>query len=174
MNPYQEARLEKVTLNIGIGNAGERLEGAKTLLERISGTKAVFTTAKTRQSTFKVKKGQNIGVKTTIRGAKAKEVVAKCLETVDRKIKTTSFDKFGNVAFGVKEYIDIPGMKYDPKIGMMGFDICLTLYKPGRRVIKRRIGKGRLPTRQRVSVEESRAFMEKTFQSIIEDPNREQ
>lgn len=173
MAAMNEARLEKVTLNIGIGGAGERLESAKTLLERLSGSHAIFTTAKTRQSTFKVRKGQNIGVKTTLRGKRAFDVLDRCFETVDKKVKDTSFDKYGNVAFGIKEYIDIPGMKYDPKIGMMGFDICLTLYKPGKRVAHRKVAKSRLPLRQRVSMEEAKAYVEKRFGVKIEKEEEE-
>ncbi|MGB9577614.1 MAG: 50S ribosomal protein L5 [Candidatus Micrarchaeia archaeon] len=163
MNPMQQVKLEKVTLNIGIGSAGEKLENAKTLLERISGAKAVYTQAKRRNPTFKIKKGENIGAKVTLRGSRAVEVLKKMLETIDYSLKEESFDRYGNVSFGIKEYIDISGMKYDPKIGMMGFDVCVSLAKPGKRVTCRRIAKKRISGRQKVSAAEAQAFMKEKF-----------
>ena len=82
---------------------------------------------------------------------------------LERKVGERSMDGFGNVAFGVKEYIDFPGAKYDPKIGMMGFDVCISLRKPGARIARRRIATRRLPKRQRVSNEEAKAFLSEKF-----------
>ena len=60
-------KIDKVTLHCGVGAAGEELESAKALLERISGRKAVLTKAKSRNPTFKIKEGDNIGTKVTLR-----------------------------------------------------------------------------------------------------------
>ncbi len=163
MNPLQSIRIEKVTLNVGVGTGGEKLENAKTLLERLSESKAVLTEAHSRNPTWKIRKGDEIGVKVTLRGEKATVFVRKALDAVDNVLKPSSFDRAGNVAFGVKEYIDFPGAKYDPKIGMLGFDVCVTLTKPGARVQRRRVAPRRVPARQRVSPEQAREFMEKTF-----------
>ncbi|MBU1197492.1 50S ribosomal protein L5 [Candidatus Micrarchaeota archaeon] len=174
MNPMEAVRLEKVTLNIGIGGAGERLDQAKALLERIANRKSIYTRAKARNSTFKVRKGQPIGVKTTLRGTNAKEVLTRCLETLDNLLRTTNFDRFGNVSFGIKEYIDVPGLKYDPKIGMMGFDVSVTLAKPGKRVSRRRIAKRRLSMKQRVTPQEAKAYVETTYGVKVEEPEEEE
>ena len=173
MNKMEAVRLEKVTLNIGTGVAGEKLEGAKALLERISTRKAVYTKAKDRNPEFKVRKGDNIGVKVTLRGKIAEGVLKKAFETVDGAIQKSSFDRYGNVSFGIKEYIDFPGMKYDPKIGMMGFDVCLTLRKPGTRIAKRMIARRRLPKSQRVAQEEAMEFIKTAFGVKIEEPAAE-
>jgi large subunit ribosomal protein L5 len=170
MNKMAAARLEKITLNIGTGVAGEKLENAKTLLERVSGSKAVYTKAKDRNPEFKVRKGDNIGVKVTLRGKKAEEVLKKAFETNDNSVKIGSFDTYGNVSFGIKEYIDFPGMKYDPKIGMMGFDVCLTLRKPGTRVSKRMIARRKLPKGQKVTEAEAMEFVKTAFSVKIEEP----
>lgn len=159
----QEPRLDKVTLNIGIGSAGEQLQNARDLLERITGKKPVLTRAKARNATWKLKQGDNIGTKVTLRGKDAAELLKKALDVVEFTLKDSSFDKSGSVAFGIKEYIDFPGIKYDPKIGMMGFDVCATLKKPGSRIALRKIAKRKLPQKQRVSREEAMAFMAKTF-----------
>ncbi len=163
-NKMQDVRLEKVTLNIGVGAPGERLENAKTLLERISGKKAVLTKSRSRNPTFKIRKGDNIGAKVTLRGTGAAEIIKKGLDVLDFTLKEDNFDKYGNVSFGVKEYIDFPGIKYDPQIGMMGFDVNVTLKKAGKRIAKRRIAKKKLPQKQKVTKEESKKFMADNFQ----------
>ena len=155
--------VDKVTLNIGIGAPGERLENAKALLQKLTTAKPVLTKAKSRNPSFKIRKGDDIGTKVTLRKQLATEVVKRCLDPIDSTLSQNNFDATGNVSFGVKEYIDVPGMKYDSKIGMMGFDVALTLTKPGARVAKRRVGFARLPRRQRVSRQEAIAFMKQTF-----------
>ena len=173
MNQMQQVKLEKITLNVGVGAPGERLENAKVLLERLSGKKAVLTQAKDRNPTFKIRKGDNIGSKVTLRGKNAQELLKKALDVKDGILQDKSFDKFGNVAFGIKEYIDFPGMKYDPKIGMMGFDISVSLTKAGKRVSLRRIQKKRLPKKQRVTTAEAKKFMEEKFNVKVEVPTEE-
>ena len=158
-----EAFLEKVTLNIGSGEAGQKLANSRTLLERITGRKVVSTKARARNPAFNVRKGDEIGVKVTLRGAEAAAFLKKALEVVDGRISERSFDDYGNVAFGVKEYIDLPGMKYDPVLGMLGFDVCLTLSKAGARVARRRIANRRLCKKQRVSKREAIDFVTKAF-----------
>ncbi|MBI5229155.1 50S ribosomal protein L5 [Candidatus Micrarchaeota archaeon] len=163
MGKMQEVRLDKVTLNIGAGGAGEKLENAKSLLERITGKKAVVTFAKTRNPTFKIKKGDEIGVKVTLRGMAAEELLKKSLDAVDSKLVRGSFSREGGFSFGVREYIDFPGIKYDPKIGMIGFDVSVSLKKPGLRVRERRIASREIPRKQRVSTEEAVEFMKNKY-----------
>jgi large subunit ribosomal protein L5 len=151
--------LEKITLNIGVGNAGGlKLDNAKKLLERITGVKPVATKAKTRNPSFDIKKGDLIGVKVTLRKDKALNILKKCLEGVSFRLPASSFDTQGNFSFGVHEYIELKGIKYDPDIGMFGFDVCATLSKPGKRVSFRRIKPARIPVKQRVSKSEAMDF----------------
>ncbi len=144
-------KIDKVTLNIGVGAAGQALENARVLLEKISGAKPVITKARSRNPTFKIKKGDDIGVKVTLRKQSALEVLKRCLAAVDNMLSLRGFDSTGNFSFGVKEYIDVSGVKYDPKIGMLGFDVAVSLYKPGYRVQRRRVAYTRIPRSHRVS-----------------------
>jgi len=162
LNKMQQPRLEKVTLNIGVGEGGERLQHAKSLLERISGTKAVLTQSHSRNPSFKIRKGEPIGVKVTLRGPAAIDVIKRALDSRDDTLPESCFQG-DTVSFGVKEYIDFPGIKYDPKIGMFGFDVCVTLYKPGKRISRRKIRFGKLPRRQHVSKAESFELFKKEF-----------
>ena len=141
-NKMKEIVIDKVTLNIGVGKAGQELENAKTLLQRLSGAKAVPTHAKSRNPVFHIRKGDIIGTKATLRRAPAFEFLKKALKVKTFTLPARSFDKEGNFSFGVPEYIEFPGAKYDPQIGMMGFDVCVTLRRRGFRVARRRHAKG--------------------------------
>ncbi|MCL4406983.1 50S ribosomal protein L5 [Candidatus Parvarchaeota archaeon] len=151
-NPMREIKLYKVTLNIGVGEPGEKLQSIKKLLEGISGTKAVETITKKRIPEWEIRPGLAIGVKTTIMGKKADEILSRMLSAVENKLKASNFDKRGNFAFGVSEYVHIPGAKYDYTVGIVGISISVTLERRGfsisRKRLKRHIGKRHLITRE--------------------------
>ncbi len=162
-NKMKDVIVDKVTLNIGIGAAGQELENAKTLLERLSGAKAVPTHAKVRNPVFHIKKGDVIGTKATLRGPLATEFVKKALKVKAFTLPSRSFDKEGNFSFGVPEYIEFPGAKYDPQIGMMGFDVCITLRRRGYRVVRRRRGKSKIGRLHRLTKEDGMEFAKTAF-----------
>ncbi len=166
----QEIRVDKVTVNIGIGSPGERLDLAKELLRRLSNSTPCETTAKRREPVFKLRPGLPIGTKVTLRGAKALEFLDKALIARKRIIPSRSFDARGNFSFGVPEYIDFPGAKYDPKIGMVGFDVCVTLVRPGKRVEMRRTMKSKIGKRHYITKDAARAFAkEKLNVKLLEE-----
>lgn len=147
--------IEKVTINIGVGQAGEQMEKAKQLIEKLTGQKAIELKTQKRIPTWGVRKGLALGTKTTLRGKKAAEFLEKCIDAVDKTLKEKSFDEFGNFSFGIKEYIDLPKIKYDPEIGMFGFDVNVTMKKWGYRTAKRKIKKTKIPKKHRVTKQES-------------------
>lgn len=155
--------IEKVTINIGVGQAGDQLEKAKKLVEKMTNHKPVETITQKRIPTWGVRKGLALGVKVTLRGKDAKEFLIRCLAAKEKQIKSSSFDNMGNLAFGVKEYIDIPGLKYDPEIGMFGFDVCITMRKWGYRTKKRKIKAAKYPKRHVIKKEETVEYMKKNF-----------
>ena len=73
-----------------------------------------------------------------------------------------------NFSFGIKEYIEIPGMEYQREIGVMGFDVTVVFKRTGRRVKLKKIKRGRIPKRQIISKEEIIKFMEDNFQVEFE------
>lgn len=163
-NPMRQIRVEKVTLNVGIGEAGQKLENGKILLNKLTGRTPATTVAKVRSPTWKIKKGDPIGAKVTVRGAAAEDLLRRAFQAVDKTVKATSFDRSGNLSFGVHEYIDFPGVKYDPKIGVMGFDVCVTLGRKGRRVKeRRRMRASGVGPKHRVTRDEAQAFMADKF-----------
>ncbi len=162
MNPMREIRLEKVTINIGAGEAGPKLEMAKKLLEKLSEGKVVITKTHKR-TTFGVAKGKPIGVKVTIRGEKANEFLKNVLKANENRLSPDQFDNNGNFSIGVKEYIDIPGIKYDPEIGIIGMDICVTLERPGFRVKRRKIRPKKIGRKHRITKEEVKEWLKNEY-----------
>ncbi len=149
-NPMREIRIEKLTLNIGAGESGPKLENAKTILERLTGRKVVITKTKKR-TTFGMAKNKPIGVKVTIRGKAAQDWLKRLLQAVDGKLKASQFDDSGNFSFGIAEYITLPGARYDPEIGILGFDVAVTLARPGYRIKRRAIRTRRVGKRHRIT-----------------------
>lgn len=163
----REVRLEKVTVNMGAGETGEKLKKAKTIIERITGKKASLTKARKRVQAFGIRKGDPIGVKVTLRGKEAEEFLAKAFDAVDFKLNRRSIDKYGNFSFGIKEYIDFPGAKYDPSIGIMGFDVCATMTRPGKRVETRRRLRSKMRHNHLVTPAETEKFLVEKFKVNI-------
>jgi large subunit ribosomal protein L5 len=159
-NPMRNIRIEKVTLNAGVKGPGPELEHAKKILGLISGSNVVETKSRKR-NTFGVAKGRVLGAKATLRKKKAEILLKKLLEAVDNKLKASQFDDYGNFSFGIEEYINIPGVKYDPEIGIMGMDVCVTLERPGFRVKKRMVMPGRVGKRHVIKKEEAIEFARK-------------
>ncbi len=162
-NPMRRIRIEKVVVNIGVGEPGERLEKAKTLLQRLTGAKVVETEAKKKIPKWGIRPGLKIGVKVTLRGKAAEEFLNKALDAVDRKIKESSFDEFGNFSFGIHEYINIPGVKYDPKIGIFGMDVSVSLERPGFRVKRRKVRSAKVGKRHLITKDEAIAFVKENY-----------
>ena len=159
--------LDKVTVNIGLGESGERLQKAYQLLQDLTGAKPVYTKARKSIREFGVRKGAPIGVKVTLRGEKAVEFLKKALAAVNYRIKASSFDDYGNVGFGITEHVLIPGTRYDPEVGIFGMDVVLTLIRPGYRVMRRRRKYTRIPKRHRVTKEEAMEFLKQNFNVTI-------
>ena len=166
-NKINEIRIEKVTLSIGSGINEANNKKAITLLSTISGKKPVQSYAKKRIAQWKLRPGLPIGAKVTLRKDKALEVLGNLLKAVDNKIKRSKFTESG-FSFGVPEYIDIPGVKYDPKIGIMGLAVMVTLERIGFRIKRRKIEKKKLPKAVRITAEDAIKFATEQLGVIIE------
>jgi len=163
MNSMREIRIEKITLNIGSGKDQTRLDKGINLLQSLTGIKPIKTFAKKRIPGWGLRPGLPIGCKLTLRKDAAVEMLAKLLKAVDNNLKPSQFDISGNIAFGIPEYIDIPGAKYDPSIGIMGLEVCVTLERPGFRIKRRRLRKRKISARHIITKEEAIKFMESKF-----------
>ena len=128
----QIPKLEKVVINIGVGEAKENskaIDNAMADLELITGQKPVITKARKSVATFKIREGMNIGCKVTLRGAKMYEFVDKLFNAAlprvrdFRGINPNSFDGRGNYSMGIKEQLIFPEIDYDKIDKLRGMDI---------------------------------------------------
>jgi large subunit ribosomal protein L5 len=159
----KEIRLEKVVLNMGVGKSGEAIEIAKKALDQISGKKSCARDAKATQRDWGVRKGEPIGAAVTSRGNDAIALLKRLLEAKGNQIKGSSFDNFGNVSFGILEHIDIPGIKYDPKIGILGLDVAVSLTRPGFNVRFRSKHKAKIGKSHKITSDEAKEFLKRAF-----------
>lgn len=164
----REIKIEKITLNIGVGEAGEKLNRVTKLLGNITGAKAVQTKATKRIPTWGVRPNLPIACMVTLRGKKAEALLKRLLGGIGNKIFYSKFDKYGNFAFGVPEYIEIPDVEYDPDVGIIGLEVAVTLQRPGFRVKKRKSNRGKIPLRHRITKEEAIEFIKNKFGVEVE------
>ena len=167
-HPMLKPRIEKVVVNLNVGKSGEPLEKANKVLKEITGQTPVKRKAKKTIRDFGIREGESIAVMVTLRKQKAIDFLKKVLPVVDNKVSKNSFDVRGNFAFGLKEHIEIPGVKYDPDIGIFGMDVCVTVNRPGQRVKIRRKEKQSIGRKHTLTPEESIVFIKQTLGVQIE------
>lgn len=131
-NPMQIPRLEKIVINMGLGDCKDNakaMEQAVAELTQIAGQKPLVTKAKKSIANFKVREGQNVGAKVTLRGARMEEFFDK-LVTIAlprvrdfRGVSAKAFDGRGNYALGVREQLIFPEIEYDKVEKIRGMEI---------------------------------------------------
>jgi large subunit ribosomal protein L5 len=156
-------RIEKVVVNLNVGKSGEPLEKASKVLKELTDQAPVKKKAKKTIRDFGVRQGEPIACVVTLRKEKAVDFLKKVLPVVENKIVRSCFDKQGNFAFGIKEHIEIAGVKYDPDVGIFGMDVCVSMGRPGYRVKTRRKGKTQLGSKHVLTPEESVVFVKETL-----------
>jgi large subunit ribosomal protein L5 len=167
-NKMREVTVSKLVINIGTGNDEQKLTNAKKLIQTITGRTPMNEISKHRIPTFGISKGQKIGAYVTMRGKPAAELAKRLLEAIDRKVKKSSITN-NSLSFGIKEYIDISGIKYDPKIGMLGMNVNISFKRAGMRVSSRKRNVAKVPESHRVIPEEEVAgYLKSQFNAEVE------
>jgi large subunit ribosomal protein L5 len=157
-----QIRVEKVTVNVGVGEVGQQVETAVKLLQDMTEKDPVRTQSSRDAQSFGMREGLNIGAKVTLRGEDAEAFLEYVFEANDNEVPEQVFDTQGNFSIGVSEYINMPNMQYDPDLGMIGFDVAVTLERPGYRVKKRKQADD-LSDDHRISPDEAQAFVQDRF-----------
>lgn len=163
MNAMRNLHVEKVVVNIGVGEAGERLVKAEKVLEMVTGQTPVETISKTVNRDLGIRVGMPLGCKVTLRGEAAEDFITRALPIREMRVPVYSFDKEGNMSFGITDYTDFDGMKYDPEIGIFGMDISVVLRRGGNRITQRQLLKRRIPVGHRVDRDEAIQYMKDKF-----------
>jgi large subunit ribosomal protein L5 len=161
--PMLKPKIDKVVVNISVGKSGEPLEKAVKVMKDLSGQTPCKRNAKKSIRDFGIRKGEPIACIVTLRKQIAIEFLKKVLPVIDNKLPKESFDRYGNFAFGIKEHIEIPGVKYDPDVGIFGMDVCVSLSHCGYRIKDRRRRKTKIGSKHILTPEETMVFIKDTL-----------
>lgn len=166
VSPMKQIRVEKVTLNIGAGKDTQLLNKGVKLLQELTGIPPVKTVTQKRIPGWGLRPGLPIGAKITLRGKEAEDFIPRLLNAKEFKLAQRNYDEAGNISFGIPEYIDIEGAKYNPEIGIIGLQACITLTRPGYRVKRRRFRPSPINKNHTIKKEEAMAFMAERFKVV--------
>ena len=155
--------MDDFVVNLNVGKSGEPLENASKVLKELTNQTPIKMKAKKTIRDFGIRQGEPIACVVTLRKQRAIDFLKKVLPVVDNKISRSSFDMQGNFAFGIKEHIEIAGVKYDPDIGIFGMDICVSINRPGQRVKTRRKEKAHIGIKHVLTPEEAVVFAKHTL-----------
>lgn len=160
-NPMRKIRIEKVVLSVG--GTADTLEKGFKLLKFLTKRNPAKMKSKKRIPTLGVRPGLEIGAVVTIR-KNSEEFLKRLLNTFDNVLRKKQISE-NNFSFGIKEYIEIPGVEYQRDIGIMGLDVTVVFKRAGRRVRLKKIKRGKVSKKQIISKEEIIKFMEDNFQT---------
>jgi large subunit ribosomal protein L5 len=167
-NPLKKVLIDKVTVNIGVGETGEELEKAVNILKLLTKKTPVKTKAKVKLPTWGIRPGLPIGAKVILRGKDAEEFIGWTLKAKENKLSKKCFSEQGNFSYGIHEYLDLSGIKYDPNLGIRGFDVCVNLKRKGYRVKQRKYNKQKIGKTHVVTKQDAIDFVIEKFKIVVE------
>ena len=162
-NVMRKIKIERLVLNIG--GVENKLDKGEILLKKLSGEKPVRVKAVKRIPTWGVRPGLEVGVKVTLRGKKAEDMLKLLLQGVNNTLKEKQIQK-NFLSFGIKEYIEIPGVEYIREVGIIGLEASVVFSRAGKRVGIKKAKRG-VVRRQAVLPEEIIQIMEDKFETKI-------
>ena len=160
-SPMRQIKIEKIVL--GVGGIGESLEKGFKIIKILTGKKPAKMRTKKRIPSLEIRPNLEIGAVSTVR-KNLEEFLKKMLAAIDNNLKKSQISE-NNFSFGIKEYIEIPGIEYQRELGIVGLDVTVVFKRAGRRVKLKKIKKGRISKRQKITKEEIIKFMEENFQT---------
>ena len=167
----REIKMKDVTLNCGA--TGEKLDRSFRLLKLISGAEPKKVASTKRIPGFNVNPGLEVGCKVTLKGKKAEELLKRLFESINFKLDEKKFGN-GTLNFGIEEYLTISGLQFQRDIGILGFSIAIRLTRAGLTIDERKIKRGRIPKRHKITKEETMDFFRKKFNIEIKEKRKKE
>ena len=164
-NTMRKPHIEKVV--ISAGGTEDNLAKAKKLLELLAHKKAQVVESTKRIPDFGVRPGLEVGTMITLRNRDAIEILKRLLSALDNTLKKKQISP-NHFSFGVKEYIEVPGIEYQRDIGIRGLNVTVVFARKGLRVGLKKIKASHVPKKQQVSKEEIISYMEENFKTQFE------
>lgn len=134
---------------VGLTKAAKVLKQL-TSIDGSDGQQPVESKARYTVRTFSIRRNEKIAVHVTVRGDKAMEILERGLKVREYELLKANFSDTGNFGFGIQEHIDL-GLKYDPSTGIYGMDFFICMTRPGYRVAKKKIKRGRVGKKHKVT-----------------------
>jgi len=155
--PMRAIRIEKLVINICVGESGDKLTKAARVLKDLTDQEPVYSVARLTVRTFGIRRNEKIAVHVTVRGKKAEEILKRGLHVHEFALKERNFSATGNFGFGIQEHIDL-GLKYDPSMGIYGMDFFVVLSRPGFRVAKKKRARARIGVQHRITKDDAKKW----------------
>ena len=165
INPMRKVEIERVV--VSCSGVKEVLSKGVKLLEKITKRKVSIRKTKKRIPEFGIRPGLEVGCIVTIRGEEAEKLLGRLLAAIDNKLDEKQIAD-NHFSFGIEEYIEIPGEEYDREIGITGLKVSVVFKRKGKRIQKKKIKRGKLSEKQKVTKEEIINFMIDKFETEIE------
>ncbi len=160
-NKMREIEIEKVVVNCG--GVDDKLDRSVKLLEIITKRKIQIVKSSKRIPDFGISPGKKSGCKVTIRDKiSINSLLKRFFAALDNSVSKKQVME-NHASFGIKEYIEVPGMEYSREIGILGFEFDISFARKGKRVKIRKIKRGKYPKKQAVTKEEIISYLEKNF-----------